>query len=1136
MKPQSYKFLLAGLVISLFAFTLSDQVYASRYTYTVSFSKEASSFEKMSNYEKTSDYDVVKLSGAHLMNKVGEPALPVRNIYVAMPNNVEVVDVEVLSAKVQELSGRYRIYPAQHPVPLTKSANLGSFVSPKDDIYNSSMPYPKDIIEYVGTGWLGGQRIVMLRVYPVQYIPSEGILKFYDRIEFNLITRVDEQPPPIVFRTATAQWTYDEICKDLVINPEEIGESKNSKVPTGEFFEYLIITNDQLASSFQPLADWKTQKGVPAVIRTTSWISLVYSGRDLQEKIRNYLKIAYQDSGLVWVLLGGDTQIIPCRFAKIELESYPEDIPSDLYYSDLDGSWDYDGDSFYGEPEDSLDIFPDVFIGRAPATTVQQAQRFVNKVLTYSKAPTLGYQRKGLFFAEFMDARTDEGIAKDMIIDRYLPENFDLVIRLYESLGNLNSSAVISNLNQGFNIANHCGHANYSLLSTSPDYLYSSSFDNLSNSPKFTGILYSIGCWPAAIDYDCIAEHFVNSANGGGFFIGNSRYGWFTPSFPGYGSSDLFDQEFFSEVFLKLKPQLGVALAGSKLRYAADAHRVNDYRWVCFELTLLGDPEMALWTDQPTNLMVNYPDTIPVGESEFLVSVMDDTQPVKDALVCVSKGAEVYERGMTGVDGQVRLRILPTSAGTLSITVTADNFLPYQGSAVVVSDRPNITQCGYAIRDSLGNNDGIVNPGESIEMSLKLTNLGNQTAYDVACSLSTSSVLVDSIVDAFGHYGNIAPGDTESGEFVFYVSSSAKDRDVIYFDLHVTDSRGFNWDPQVAVTVGAPVLVYLKNNVDDGPGGDGMPDPNETINLYIIIKNEGLGNSRGTYGILSTTDPYITILSDSSWFVDLGPEESANSAIPYGLAISGVCPNKHIAWLSLTLVEENYSTVDSLPLYVGDIGFFDDVENGEGGWVHSGTIDQWHLTTHRSYSKGHSWYCGNEGSWLYSRDFTAYLVSPPLVVADFATLRFWTWHYIESGWDYAFCEINKGDGWRELGLLTGQSGGWVQKTYDLSEYAGNTVQIRFSFLSDNDSYQFEGWYIDDVEVIPRKQGFMCGDCNGDGEVELSDVVYLIRYLYRDGPAPIPYQSGNINGDSIINLGDLVYLINYLYKSGPPPCL
>jgi hypothetical protein len=1092
MRSHNFKFMLVGLIICVLAFTIDSQVYAYQPTSAISFSKEKLSFEKISGY------DVIKLSGAHLMNKIGEPALPVRNIYVALPGNVRVTDVELSSFEVQGLSGTYRVYPGQPPVPTKKDAKIGPFVQPKASIYNSSEPYPKNIVEYVGTGLLGGQKIAILRVYPIQYLPSLGVLKFYDRIEFNLITKSGEPPPPLILRSQKAQWTYDELSKNLVTNPEEIGKSTNYALPAGEFFEYLIITNDQLVSSFQPLANWKTQKGIPAVIRTTSWINSNYSGRDLQEKIRSYLKIAYQDSGTVWVLLGGDTPIVPCRYAKIDFETYSESIPCDLYYSDLDGSWNYDGDSWYGEPEDSVDLFPDVFVGRAPVTTVQQAERFVNKVSTYSRTPASGYELNGLFFASYMDTRTDEAIAKDMIIDRYLPERFNPVTRLYESLGNLNSDVVVSYLNQGFNITNHCGHANYNVLATGPDYLGNSDFDGLTNAPMFTGILYSIGCWPAAIDYDCIAEHFVNSPNGGGFFIGNSRYGWFTPSFPGYGSSDMFDQGFFSEVFLNLEPRLGVALAGSKLQYAADAHAVNDYRWICFELTLLGDPEMALWTDEPGNLTVHHDDTLVVGESEFLVSVTDGEKPVKDALVCVSKGNEVYESGMTGADGQVRLGIFPTSAGSLSVTATAPNFLPYQGSAVVVSSGPHITQCDYVINDAFGNNDGIVNPGEKIEMSLKLTNSGNQTAYAVAGSLSTTSVLVDSIEDDQADYGDIAPGDTASGEFIFDVSGAAADRDVIYFDLQVTANGGFNWDPQVAVTVGAPVLVYLRSDINDGPGGNGFADPNDTVNLEVTVKNKGLGNSMGTYGILSTHDSYITILSDSSWFGDLAPEQIANSGIPYELAISGTCPSGYTAWLSLTLAGEGCSTVDSFRLFVGDVSFSDDVENGEGGWVHSGTIDQWHITNHRSYSPDHSWYCGNEGSWQYSSDFTAYLVSPPIVIGDFAKLSFWTWYYIESGWDYAFCEINRGEGWSELGMMTGQSGGWVEKTYDLSEYRGDTVQIRFSFLSDNDAFQFEGWYIDDIEVIPNKPNFICGDCNGDSSVNVSDVVYLINYLFIGG--------------------------------------
>jgi hypothetical protein len=1129
MRFHGSKFWLTGFTVCVFVLS-AGSILAQQHRSEVSFSQAELSFERVSGY------DAITLPGTHLMNQLGEPALPVRNVYVALPGDVRVTGVRLASFEAQEISGKYNVYPAQPPVPLIKGAKPGPFIAPKASIYSSPDPYPTDLVTYVGTGSLGGQKIAMLQVHPVQYVPSEEALRFYERIEFDLVTEPDQGSKGTVVCSHRAQVSLDKISQGLVTNPQDVGQDIDFAVPSGDHLEYLIITDDELASAFEPLAQWKTEKGIPAAIRTTSWISSNYSGSDLQEKIRNYLKAAYQDSGTVWVLLGGDTEIVPCRYVRIDLETLSEDIPADLYYSDLDGDWNYDGDSRYGEPEDSLDMFPDVIVGRAPVSDVQQAERFVDKVFTYGRTPALDYQLNSLFFAEYADAVTDDAIAKDMIIDRYVPDRFDPVSRLYESLGNLSAGAVVDSLNLGVNIANHCGHAYYYILSTGSSGLYNSDFDGLTNGPRYTGVLYSVGCWPAAIDYDCIAEHFVNSPNGGGFFVGNSRYGWYSPSFPGYSSSDLFDQAFFSEVFLKSNPRLGAALAASKLQYAADAQAVNEYRWICFCLILLGDPEMALWTDQPGTLAAHYPDTIVVGESEFLVTVTDGGQPVEDALVCVLKGDEVYEVGSSGADGQVWLAISPASAGSLSVTVTAQNFLPHQGQVVIVSGRPHITQYGYVIDDVSGNDDGIVNPGETIGLSLTLKNFGDQTAYGVVCSLFSSSSLVEAIPDGEDNYGDLTPGNSASGEFSFQVSSTASDRDVIYFDLQVTADGGFQWDLRLAITVGTPVPVYLRSHLVDWPNGDGFADPSDSVSLEVAIKNQGLGNAVGVYGILSTDDDYIDIVSDSSWFGDLAPGDSASSQTAYELTVSESCPNGHNAWLSLTLVGEAHSSVDSFVLLVGGPGFFDDVEDGEGGWVHSGTTDEWHITEHRSYSEGHSWYCGNEGTWEYSNDFTAYLVSPYVLITEDAELSFWTWHYIESGWDFAFCEINRGEGWIELAMMTGQSGGWVEKIYDLSEYAGDSVQIRFTFFSDDDAGQFEGWYVDDIQITPRKPDYLCGDCNHDWLVDVADVLYLINYLFTGGSEPIPPESGDVDTNSLIDIADVMYLINYLFIGGPRPCM
>jgi len=68
----------------------------------------------------------------------------------------------------------------------------------------------------------------------------------------------------------------------------------------------------------------------------------------------------------------------------------------------------------------------------------------------------------------------------------------------------------------------------------------------------------------------------------------------------------------------------------------------------------------------------------------------------------------------------------------------------------------------------------------------------------------------------------------------------------------------------------------------------------------------------------------------------------------------------------------------------------------------------------------------------------------------------------------------------------------------------------------------------------RVRTYLCGDANTDGKISISDVVYLINYLFKNGPSPNPFEAGDDNCDGKISISDVVYLINYLFKGGPPP--
>jgi hypothetical protein len=71
-------------------------------------------------------------------------------------------------------------------------------------------------------------------------------------------------------------------------------------------------------------------------------------------------------------------------------------------------------------------------------------------------------------------------------------------------------------------------------------------------------------------------------------------------------------------------------------------------------------------------------------------------------------------------------------------------------------------------------------------------------------------------------------------------------------------------------------------------------------------------------------------------------------------------------------------------------------------------------------------------------------------------------------------------------------------------------------------------------TIPTS-AYMCGDANGDQTLNIGDAVYLVDYIFRSGPPPVPLDAGDPNVDLSVNVGDAVYLIGHIFKGGPPPC-
>lgn len=143
------------------------------------------------------------------------------------------------------------------------------------------------------------------------------------------------------------------------------------------------------------------------------------------------------------------------------------------------------------------------------------------------------------------------------------------------------------------------------------------------------------------------------------------------------------------------------------------------------------------------------------------------------------------------------------------------------------------------------------------------------------------------------------------------------------------------------------------------------------------------------------------------------------------------------------------------------IGPFIDVDNAELG------LDYWNIegfsqSTNRYHSSGQSYKSGRADEKVYSMT-----TIDPIPVELGMELDFWCWYDIEEDWDMAFVELStNGRSYDFIDSFTGKSSDWEHKQYSLDDYAGESIFIRFRYITDQNTVE-EGFYIDDITPVVK---------------------------------------------------------------------
>ncbi len=1029
------------------------------------------------------------LKGCDITNVRGAPQLPEYPLNILLPAGKKYTGFSYKPVNT-EVTGKYiKIYPAQEQYVLS---NFGQdkkepeFTKPNPAYYETDEKYPKEIVRFNGVKTFNNSQFASFTVYPLQYDPVNKDLLFHSEIEIEISCLPGINKPA---GTLPVPDEVEKIILSMAENPvEEFNDTrlkKGSGISTEDNTDYIIITSSALVDEFKPLADWRTRKGQKSEIVLVEWISSNYTGSDLQEKVRNCIREYVNTKGTEWVLLGGDVNIIPDRKAyAMDCLMNPNDnfIPCDLYYSDLDGNWDANGNGTYGEVDDEIDLYPDVFTGRAGVEEKSEAAVFVNKVLTYEINPPLAYLSRALFLGEILwnDPYTNSGEGKDMIDNLYVPDEFVSVTKLYQADGNESREHVVFNMNLGYHLINHDGHAGTGVMSVGDGGLRPGDMDELTNSPSYS-ILYSIGCWPAAFDNDCIAEHFLTSPNGGGVaFIGNSRYGWGSPGNPGFGYSDRFDAQFYNFLFYKDIYHIGATVAGIKMAYIERSREENVYRWHQYQLNLLGDPAMPVWTKVPRSIKCEFAAEIPSESMQFPVTVRTDQIPVPDALVCLKKEGEVYSRGRTDEQGVVLFTIKPETEGNMYVTVTAKNYIPALDSVSVIQGAEYLSIEECTVREVSGNNDGIINPGERITLNLTIKNHSNSTKTNLSGRLTSENGRVV-FYDTEEQFGELSQGASVNVSNCFEFETGEWDHncaDPLKMTLTLQADGGVEKNIPLLLVCRSPEIKFTLYSIRDSLAGNNNSavEPGETGEIQYEIKNSGKATAYNV-SLQIIPEQFNKIVPAGSNIVvpdSIAPDSTYTGIIPFEAAI--FCANPEFIPVKIRIEAENkYSFEEEIYLTIGYAGFVDDMENGSAVWNRSGTVEQagWQHTNYRSHSGSNSWYCGDVNKHTYEQFMNSTLKTPVFKLEPNSVLSLWHWYKVATyGVNGIYIILDDGEKQHTLDFIG--SGGalgvlpvgnsWIKDEYDLSDFqAGSEVQVIFKFVSDNQEVA-EGFYIDDISV------------------------------------------------------------------------
>jgi hypothetical protein len=712
---------------------------------------------------------------------------------------------------------------------------------------NQGQWFPQEQVSLGPPEILRDVRMASLTVFPVRAGMQTDELEITSR----MVIRVDRYPGqganPKTGPDRPIPYAYAHLYNHMLLTPLD-----DSRTVSGDHL--LIVTPDSWVGNLEPMIRWKFQKGVQVSVTRFSEIG---ANPGNPNAVRNHIIDVYDNWTDVpdFVLFVGDETQFPIHYTytpdpvtMFSYYSYPGNIIDDNWFVCVEGN----------------DYFPEFFQGRWVVNSAAEVDLLVTKLLLHERDLFIQdstWYGKAVVAADYSEASMRQ--TKSYVKSLLFQHGFTRVDSVFYGGSGLLSSCI----NGGRNYVNYRGSGWYYGWAGIPFYIENvEALTNYFMLPVVTGI----GCGVAKYDVSenqCFGERWMtlgtaSSPRGAAGFIGPT---WNTHT----NYNDELDKGIYHALLDSTMLELSPILVSGKLStyghfqpyFIQDPQIIEVVRSLFNQYVNLSDPELDLFTSTPWRPQIERPAYAILGTNPMDITVTNGTgQGVAGVRVCAFVDTSSYAVGETDSQGEITLQVTVLSVeDSVLLTVSSANVFPTRVTIPVSPSGVLVLHDSVAIRDQAqGNGDGLLNPGEHVDLHEIVINIGNAVAMDVHGELTTEEPSVTITQDQAG-YGNIAPEDTASSDpdYAIRLSQNYEIGDNLEFNLSIIDTGSISWDQTVRIPLATPNLEALGVTVIDG--GNGRWDVGETVNLSVQIVNNGLQSLPETELYFRCGDPHVVI-------------------------------------------------------------------------------------------------------------------------------------------------------------------------------------------------------------------------------------------------------------------------------------